>query len=195
MESKSEQIIQLLIAGGFVSPSKVKEATDLIESVSTPPSVPADLNEAAATEAKRRYPEEINVEKSTPRNQRKNQRIFAEGAKWGATRTLPVHTGKEEGKLKEALINLNQSIDDYWNSYDRPDSLVKKVNNRQQEAAKVLASSSVEGEQGTVEFVEWIDNVATQVQKGMWTHSIPGMISPSTTKELWQHYKLTLKSK
>lgn len=43
-----------------------------------------NLEQAAEAEAKRRYPEEINVEKSTARNQRKNQRLFIEGAKFGA---------------------------------------------------------------------------------------------------------------
>lgn len=45
------------------------------------------FEQAANDEAKRRYPEEINVEKSTARNQRKNQRIFVEGAKWAGQAT------------------------------------------------------------------------------------------------------------
>lgn len=175
--------------------------------VSTPPSLPGSIEEAStsaknaqvqtytwikATDRIWEYGTEVIVKAHgdifTTKHHNVLESYGQDNVEWLELYT-PVHTGKEEGRLREALINLNKSIDDYWNSYDRPDSLVKKVNKRQQEAAKVLASSSVsEGEQGDQDTLwdDFFDNI-------IWSERESNSEVNQIMKSLQRKYHITKK--
>ncbi len=65
-------------------------------------------------EAEKRFPELLNTEKSTPRNQRRNQRSFIEGAEWMQKHVNPI-------KTKQAWDDSGLDFDQFVNPMDEID--------------------------------------------------------------------------